>query len=977
MIRRSDARKLTLVLALVIGVTLAGSFRALGAEPRAEPVLHIETGQHHADINRLAVDSASRYLVSGSDDKTVRIWDLASGRLLRVLRPPLGSGNEGKIYAVAMSPDGETIACAGWTGYEWDKAISIYLFARGTGAMVRRITGLQDVVLHLAWSADGRLLAAGLGRKGGVRVYRVQDGTQTGIDAAYGDSSRSVDFDRGDKLVSTSADGLLRLYRVGDNGLTMIRNQRGPGGKRPFSARFSPDGSRIAVGYDDSARVDVVSGDDLRLLYSPDTTGINSPNLGSVAWSADGRQLYAGGLYHANEVRMIRTWAEAGRGPFTNLTAAHNSILDVVPRRAGGIVYSTADAVLGAFDGSNRRILDQPPALVDFRGNSDGFKVSLDGASVLFGLEVRGKSPARFTVSDRRLLLDPPSDASLAKTSTAAPGLDLRSWRHSERPTLNGQPLTLESGETSREVAIAPDRQSLVLGGDWWLRRFDTRGKLLWKVSIPGVAWSVNVSGNGKLVVAALGDGTVRWYRLADGVELLALFPHADKKRWVVWSPSGYYDASPGAEDLIGWHVNRSKDAAADFYPVSRFRATFYRPDVVAKILESLDERTALRLANEDAGRKTQIVDVARSLPPVVRILAPADGTAASMPQVRVRFAVQTAADAPITGLRARVNGQAVPLGDAGNITGGAIADAVRDLAIPIPPQDSEIMLFAENRHGVSVPAHVSVVWRGPPPAAPGPSTTSDDFSVKPKLYVLAVGVSTYQDRTLKLNYPAKDARDFAQAMLAQKARLYRDVEVKVLADAQATKDEVLDGLEWLQRQVTSRDVGMLFLAGHGVNDPNGIYYYLPANADVDRLKRTGVPFSDIKNTLAALAGKAVFFVDTCHSGNVMGTARRGAGDITAVVNELASAENGVVVFAASTGRQYSLESDDWKNGAFTKALVEGVSGKADLRGTGRITHKMLDYYLAERVKELTKGQQTPVNTSPHGVPDFPIALVK
>jgi len=98
---------------------------------------------------------------------------------------------------------------------------------------------------------------------------------------------------------------------------------------------------------------------------------------------------------------------------------------------------------------------------------------------------------------------------------------------------------------------------------------------------------------------------------------------------------------------------------------------------------------------------------------------------------------------------------------------------------------------------------------------------------------------------------------------------------------------------------------------------------------------------------------------------------------MTAVVNELASAENGVVVFSSSTGRQYSLESDAWKNGAFTKAVVEGVTGKADLRKTGRITHKMLDYYVAERVKELTGGQQTPVNPSPQGVPDFPIAIVK
>jgi len=91
----------------------------------------------------------------------------------------------------------------------------------------------------------------------------------------------------------------------------------------------------------------------------------------------------------------------------------------------------------------------------------------------------------------------------------------------------------------------------------------------------------------------------------------------------------------------------------------------------------------------------------------------------------------------------------------------------------------------------------------------------------------------------------------------------------------------------------------------------------------------------------------------------------------------LASAENGVVVFSSSTGRQYSLENPDWGNGAFTKALVEGLSGKANYQKTGRITHKMLDFYISERVKEITEGQQTPVTQAPGGVPDFPIAVVK
>ena len=132
----------------------------------------------------------------------------------------------------------------------------------------------------------------------------------------------------------------------------------------------------------------------------------------------------------------------------------------------------------------------------------------------------------------------------------------------------------------------------------------------------------------------------------------------------------------------------------------------------------------------------------------------------------------------------------------------------------------------------------------------------------------------------------------------------------------------------------------------------------------------------EIKNTLSNLAGKSLFFIDTCHSGNVLGGGRRAiSSDITGVINELASAENGVVVFSSSTGRQYSLENPDWGNGAFTKALLEGFKGKANYSKTGRITHKMLDFYISERVKEITEGQQTPVTQAPGGVPDFPIAL--
>jgi hypothetical protein len=101
------------------------------------------------------------------------------------------------------------------------------------------------------------------------------------------------------------------------------------------------------------------------------------------------------------------------------------------------------------------------------------------------------------------------------------------------------------------------------------------------------------------------------------------------------------------------------------------------------------------------------------------------------------------------------------------------------------------------------------------------------------------------------------------------------------------------------------------------------------------------------------------------------------AADITGIVNELASAENGAVVFASFTGKGYSFEISNWRNGAFTKAVVEGIAGKADYPGKRKITTNMLDLYISERVKELTRGRQIPSTAKPQTIPDLPLVLKK
>lgn len=943
--------------------SLLFSANAYSGEPSKDPVLQIQTTMHTVAVKRVATDAENKFLVTSSDDKTVRVWELATGRLLKVLRPPIGKGNDGKLFSVAISPDSKTIVCGGWTGYEWDGTHSIYIFDRESGNLVKRIPNLPNIVIELSYTKDGRYLAAALGLNNGIRVFSTYDYSQVAEDKAYGNNTYGLHFDKSNRLVTVSDDGYVRLY---DSSFRLIAKKTTPGGTNPLGAAFSPDGSKVAIGFVDSPRVDVLSGYDLTYLYSPDTTGVDD-SLNTVSWSIDGRSLYAGGMfqkYFDKWQHAIRKWSNEGKGPYKDLQAAESTIMHIIPLKNNSIVYGAYDPSFGVIDIFDKRTLFVSNSISDFRGLLSHLKVSYDAADVSFVYEWLG-AEATFSLTDRILDTAPKDMSHFYVPVTTTPKVNITDWQDNYHPKLNGNPIKLQEYERSRAAAVTPDEEGFLIGAEWSLNYFDKYGTLKWQIETPSVTWGVNVSGDGRMAVAAYGDGTVRWYRLYDGKELLVFFPHKDRKRWVMWTPSGYYDASPGAEELIGWHLNNGKDVAADFFPASRFRNVYYRPDVIAQVLSTLDEKEAVRLADSESGRKRQETAIQKLLPPIVEIVSPYDGIEVSSTEVTLSFIVRTPSGEAVTNVKTLVDGRPVSLKRGVQIV--PKGEDIMEVSVTVPEKDSEISIIAENKYSASEPATIRLKWKG---------KEKEKFIIKPKLYVVAVGVSNYQDKNLSLALASKDAKDFADTVQGQKGGIYRDVVVKLLTDDKATKDDILDALDWLSKEVTSKDIAMVFIAGHGVNDQVGQYYFLPSNADTEKLKRTGLPFSDITNTVASLAGKTILFLDTCHSGNIMGT-RRGSTDITAVVNELASAENGAVVFTSSTGNQYSLEDQKWGNGAFTKALVEGISGKADFTGKGKISVNMLDLYISERVKELTKGKQTPTTTKPQTISDFPVALTK
>jgi len=114
---------------------------SFASEPQDEPTLRIEAEMHTGPIVAIGTDKAERVLVTGSLEKTIKVWELRTGRLVKTLRPPIGSGGEGSINAVAVSPDGRHVAGGG--GLDMS-GIRVSLFTYSTSKQALLFNAVQD-----------------------------------------------------------------------------------------------------------------------------------------------------------------------------------------------------------------------------------------------------------------------------------------------------------------------------------------------------------------------------------------------------------------------------------------------------------------------------------------------------------------------------------------------------------------------------------------------------------------------------------------------------------------------------------------------------------------------------------------------------------------------------------------------------------------------------------------------------------------
>jgi WD40 repeat protein len=252
-----------------------------------QPATCVQTLEGHTNwILGLAFAPNRTQLASASWDRTVRLWDVESGRCLHTLE-----GHRDRLYTVAWSPDGRTVASAGLD-------ITIWLWDAEPGSYRAVLQGHTAPVYSIAFTPDSsRLLSGSEDRT--LRVWDVESGQCVRIIQGYAVALYDVAWSPdGQHLASVGTDMLVTLWEVAAERLSRALH-----GHRwlVHGVAWSPDGRLLAsAGWDNAIRLwDPATGACTQILQDPD----HSTNIFySVAWSPDGQLLASGSYQHGVQV---------------------------------------------------------------------------------------------------------------------------------------------------------------------------------------------------------------------------------------------------------------------------------------------------------------------------------------------------------------------------------------------------------------------------------------------------------------------------------------------------------------------------------------------------------------------------------------------------------------------------------------------------------------------------------------------------
>lgn len=488
----------------------------------------LDTGGHQAVIKDLTFTPDGKYLVSAGEDKVIRVWDWQAGKTVRTIRGQVGQGPEGKIFAMALSPDGRWLAVGGWTG---GNEIRLYDFA--SGRLHALLKGHGDVVNALTFSFESKKLISGSADRtaiiwdvGSAKVLHTLRGHQAQI---YGVSF----LPDGERAVTASFDNTLGLWSVADGKL--IKDMRGHGDKVWRVTVSSKDGT-IASG-DGSGEIRLWDGKTGAFLRSFARQGDarQGDYVGSLKFSPDGSLLLS--TCSANSCGFKQRVFKVASGKDDIAYAKHDyAVL--------ASAFSPDGSLVATGGGSNYAIHIWDPRTSETKGPplkgtsrlvlSAAF--SADSRQIAWGQTFRGTpdinnhGPLEMTLrlpDAGEAIGEPTPVANQQGFVRAQARLSAWSLQHRQGGAFgydaileilqDGQvKARIERGPTDgyshRSYAFTPDGQTVISGGgNGHLNAYGLDGKKIGNfIGHEGDVWAVAVSPDGKYLVSGSADQTVR-----------------------------------------------------------------------------------------------------------------------------------------------------------------------------------------------------------------------------------------------------------------------------------------------------------------------------------------------------------------------------------------------------------------------------------------------------------------------------------